>query len=59
MLDSRSSVSLVESSTLIEMKDVVGVQCARSLWLVTASEDQLPTVYVQNFEVRNFRGFRG
>ena len=40
MLDSGSSVSLVQSSTLTGMKDVVGVQCARSLWLVTASGDQ-------------------
>ena len=42
MLDSASSVSLVQSSTLTGMKDVVGVQCARSLRLVTASGDQLP-----------------
>ena len=42
MLDSGSSVSLVQSSTLTGMKDVVGVQCARSLRLVTASGDQLP-----------------
>ena len=37
MLDSGSSVSLVESGTLIGMKDVVSVRCARSLRLVTAS----------------------
>jgi len=42
MLDSGSSVSLVESNTLTGMKDVVGVQCAKSLRLVTASGDQLP-----------------
>ena len=39
---SGSSVSLMESGTLIGMKDVVSVRCARSLWLVTASGDQLP-----------------
>jgi len=42
MLDSGSSVSLVESGTLIGMKDVVSVRYARSLRLVTASGDQLP-----------------
>jgi len=35
-------VSLVEYNTLTGMKDVVSVQCAKSLRLVTASGNQLP-----------------
>ena len=42
MLDSGSSVSLVESGILTGMKDIVSVRCARSVRLVTASGDQLP-----------------
>ena len=41
MLDCGSSVSLVQCDLLTGMKDVVDVQCTKSLRLVTASGDQL------------------
>ena len=48
MLDSGSSLSLIQQDAVVQVQDVVSVQMAKSLRLVTASGDQLPILdYVQ------------
>ena len=44
MLDSGSSISLVQRDVLSQAQNVVGVKATRSLQLVTASGEQLPIV---------------
>jgi len=44
MLDSGSSISLVQRDILSQAQDIVQVKATRSLQLVTASGEQLPIV---------------
>jgi len=44
MLDSGSSISLVQRDVLSQAQDIVQVKATRSLQLVTASGEQLPIV---------------